>query len=202
MPTDLSLDGELWFGRSKFPYTGLLRRKIISESELKRTGLKYMVFDLIDEKLNTERRHAIAKEAVRRARTRCKDRVCPIRWVTQTKIRSREHLCAMLQDATAKKGEGVMLKRPQSQYELKRSNNLLKLKPVRVGEGVVVGYKRGKGGIGSLKIDWGNIFLFASGLNKEEKKMARTLFPLGSRISFFYNDVTNNGVPRYPRIKR
>lgn len=203
LPTDVHLDGEMYFGRQKFESTGLLRRNSVSDNELRRAGLKFMVFDVIDEKIGTEGRHEIGKKIVKQARERCDERVCPIRWVRQAKVRSRDDLAKMLRDVVDKGGEGLMIKRPFSYYEKKRTSNLLKIKPIKRGEGTVVGYKKNKdGNIGSIRIEFGTVFLYAGGLTVDEKTNAQTLFPMGSTIAFHYNELTKNGVPRHPRIAK
>jgi ATP-dependent DNA ligase len=48
--------------------------------------------------------------------------------VEQTPAESHEHVLRMLKDIESKGGEGLMLRRPQSEYEGRRSGTLLKVK--------------------------------------------------------------------------
>jgi DNA ligase-1 len=202
LPTNRKLDGELWFGRNRFELTGLLRRDFITAKEMKRQGLKFMVFDIIDEKMPVEKRQAELREICKVIRSKSTERVCPVRCVTQTKVKSEEHMKQILAFVVAKGGEGLMLLRPYSRYECKRTNNLLKVKPLTTSQGVVTGYKDGVNGIGSLAVRFKNVDLFVAGLSNTQKSNAKTMFPIGSTLDFSYNELTHKGVPRHPRLAK
>ena len=54
---------------------------------------------------------------------------CPkVHLLEQTQVESREHVLKMLKEIESKGGEGLMLRKPKSVYEGRRSNTLLKFK--------------------------------------------------------------------------
>ena len=87
------------------------------------------------------------------------------------------------------KGEGIMLKDPESKYEHRRSDRLLKVKKFDDTEALVIGHEEGSGRcegmLGALRVrmDNGMIFKIGSGFTdairlKPPKK--------GTRITFKY----------------
>ena len=54
---------------------------------------------------------------------------CPeVHLVEQTQAEGRDHVLKMLKDIESEGGEGLMLRKPESEYQGRRSNTLLKLK--------------------------------------------------------------------------
>jgi DNA ligase-1 len=60
--------------------------------------------------------------------------------VKQSLCKDREHLETLMDEITGGKGEGVMIKDPNSLYERKRSYKLLKVKRFEDAEATVVGH--------------------------------------------------------------
>ncbi|MDP2057786.1 MAG: DNA ligase, partial [Thiobacillus sp.] len=86
-------------------------------------------------------------------------------------------------------------------YLTGRSDALLKLKPWQDAEAVVVGYSPGSGkyhGLtGALKVEMpdGKRFRIGSGLSDALRRQPP---PLGTRITYRYQHLTKNGLPRFP----
>jgi DNA ligase-1 len=102
-------------------------------------------------------------------------------------------------------GEGLMLHRADAPYLTGRSDVLLKLKPWQDAEAVVVGYTPGKGkyaGLtGALEMEMpdGRRFRIGSGLTDP---LRRRPPPIGTRVTYRYQQLTKNGLPRFPRYLR
>lgn len=67
--------------------------------------------------------------------------------ISQTVCNSREHLTELMDEICGEKGEGVMLKDPNSSYERKRSFKLLKVKRFEDAEATVYDHQKGTGRI-------------------------------------------------------
>ena len=188
-----ALDGELWLGRKQFQVcVSIVRRQDRSEHWRKIT---YVVFDAPEVDAPFEARlahcrqwHAGAKPAhtVVHPHERCRDSA---------------HLQDELARIEALGGEGVMLRQPGSTYVAGRSTTLLKLKSFRDAEAKVVGYAKGagrhKGRLGALDVVLpdGTRFCVGTGLSDAERGDPP---PIGSIISFRCQELSDDGVPRFP----
>lgn len=103
---------------------------------------------------------------------------------------------ALMEQVVAKGGEGIVLKSPQT-------GEMLKIKPVADDEATVVGYAPGSGrnaGIGSLVLARGQqSFKLSVGLSHRDRLNPP---PVGSRITFAFDGMTRNGLPRNARFMR
>src|SRR5207248_9595597 len=94
-----------------------------------------------------------------------------------------------------------MLRQPGSLYAAGRSSSLLKVKRFRDSEARVVGHEPGKerhkGRLGALlvELDNGTRFAVGSGFSDAERASPP---PIGSSITFRYQELTDGGVPRFP----
>ena len=128
-----------------------------------------------------------------------------LRVIEQHALGSDEALMMRLNAVIAQGGEGLILHRKTGRYASGRSHDLLKLKPFTDAEATVVGYRPGQGQfagrVGSLKVrtDSGVIFYIGSGLTHE---LRRNPPPLHSRITFRYQGLTKNDIPRFPVFLR
>ena len=119
LPKDTHLDGELWAGRGTLDkIKAALGRRIPRDSEWR--GIKYAVFDAPSLGGPFEARQA----ALRRLNLSG-----PVFVLDQIECDSRQHALETMQAIVAEGGEGVMLRKPGSPYERKRSYTLLKVKP-------------------------------------------------------------------------
>lgn len=145
----------------------------------------------------------------------------------QTKIDNRtpqalKFLETYLNIVTDGGGEGLILRKPESVWFPKRSNELLKIKKLLDSEATVVGYTWGKGKLeglmGAAIVKWNNGKTFElSGFTNLEREMVNnkgqepgaivqgtwnTKFPIGSTITFRYTEVSKDGIPLKARYYR
>jgi DNA ligase 1 len=217
MPPNIALDGELWIGREKkdFENCGVIRHKTITEEidkQWKDRNIKFKVFDM---PASTDAFEGRMKEIANIVKQRAKYVKAfqlpyyPLEATKQTKIKDDAHLQKMFINIVKKGGEGLMLRKPNSKYEHKRSRTLLKMKPVHDAEAVIIGYKLGagkyKGMLGSFQCHLQKnpkIKFYISGMDDAIRKSYKTTHPIGTVITFQYNETTSKGVPRFARYIR
>jgi DNA ligase len=112
-----------------------------------------------------------------------------------------DHLRRELAQIEALGGEGLMLRQPGSLYESGRSATLLKIKSFHDAEARVVSHEGGagrhKGRLGALQVEMadGTRFSVGTGFSDAERNYPP---PVGSTITFRYQELTDGGVPRFP----
>jgi len=184
MPKGMILDGELWGGRGSFQTSvGKIRRGDWD-------GISYMVFDVIDSKPYEARQATLTALSL--------PAWCKV--VEQVKCASYDHLDEFEDAVLDKGGEGVILRKPGSLYQHKRSDDLLKLKRGRCEEAEVIGYDDGKGRnegrVGALLARFaGQVFKLGSGLTDEQRDNPPAI---GSMVTFSFFELTTGGKPRFP----
>ena len=129
-------------------------------------------------------------------------------------------------------GEGSIIRKKMSFWKPERSWDLLKFKPYLDAEGVVVGYYAGRetdkgskllGMLGALELDWQGAIFKISGFTDEERRLTAAsrvwattnpgsrlpdelpgspIFPVGSRVTFTYRELSDDGVPKEARYLR
>lgn len=191
------LDGELWAGRGRFESVSAAVRRREADAQAWQP-IRLMVFDLpaqpgdFDARLQALRRLLATPPPTLRA-------------VEQFRVASAAALRARLDAIVAAGGEGLMLHRGDSRYAAGRNGDLLKYKPYDDAEATVVGYVPGKGKyeglVGALEVesDDGRRFRLGSGLDDAERRRPP---PLGSRVTYAYNGLTKQGLPRFARFLR
>jgi DNA ligase-1 len=187
------LDGELWGGRKKFQRTvGIVKRQ--DENELWKE-LMYVVFDAPSHDAGFEERIAHAKAVLEVSA--CKY----VRVLEQERCVDHDHLKSELARVEALGGEGLMMRKPGSRYEIGRSTTLYKVKTFHDDEAVVVGYAPGqgkhKGRVGALILEMpnGTRFNAGTGLSDAERDAPP---PIGSLVTYRYQELSDGGVPRFP----
>ena len=192
----VALDGELWIDRKAFEETVSIVRGHDSGDRWRKVC--YVVFDAPSASGDFEERTEYLRgifAAGKRFARRLGQYVC----------RGFDHLAAELARVESLGGEGVMLRAPGSVYEPRRSETLLKVKTFRDAEAVVVGHKSGKGRnaerLGALivKMPCGNRFSVGGGLSDADRQ---TPPPIGSVITYKYQELTKGGVPRFASFLR
>src|SRR5262249_55634216 len=137
---------ELWGGRKRFQRTvSVVRRQDKSDAWREIT---FVVFD-------APAMAAPFEERIEHVRSLLAERQLPhARHHPHERCTGHEHLRAELARIEALGGEGLMMRRPQSRYEVGRSSTLLKVKSFHDAEGRVVGHVAGagrhKGRLGAL----------------------------------------------------
>lgn len=187
------LDGELWAGRKKFQRaTSIVRRQDRSDHWKEIT---YVVFDAPAVDAPFEDRLAEIDKHL------APDRTPHARALEQERCRGMDHLRAELDRVEKLGGEGLMMRRPGSKYEVGRSFSLLKVKTFHDAEATVVGHQAGtgkhKGRLGSLLVELPNGIRFSVGTGLSDKERESPP-PIGAMITFRYQELSDTGVPRFP----
>ena len=206
LPANFYLDGELWAGKGKFDETnGIVRRTgKANHEQWKKLGLRYMVYDAPDPSLKDakfEDRISKINELLSKSDPNI------VHAVKHTVCKGKEDLMKKLDAMVKKGGEGIMIREPGSKYAHKRSSTLLKLKKFHDAEAEIIGYNDGTGKysgvVGSLlcRMDKtsGKTFKCGSGLTDDDRKNPP---PIGSLITYRYQETTKDGVPRFPTYVR
>lgn len=190
---EIPLDGELWGGRGKFQGTvSIVRRQ--DRSDLWKE-ISFVVFDAPKAGGPFEARMDLL--------TRCLgERRAPHARAHEHQVcRGIDHLREELARVESLGGEGLMLRKPGSLYEVGRSATLLKVKSFRDAEARVVEHVKGagrhRGRLGSLVVELsdGTRFSVGTGLSDAEREDPP---PIGSIIGFRYQELSKDGVPRFP----
>lgn len=192
------MDGELWIGRGKFDaLSATVRRTVPQNAEWWK--VHYLIFELPGAP-------GTFSDRIKRMRTLVSHTAVP--WlgvVKQTRVGNRRSLQRKLESIVFAGGEGLMLHRADAPYLTGRSDVLLKLKPWKDAEAVVVGYTPGKGkyrgktGALVMEMPDGKRFRIGSGLSDALRRQPP---PIGTRITYRYQHLTRKGVPRFPRYLR
>ncbi len=190
---DTPLDGELWVGHKQFQRTvSIVRRS--DASDLWRE-VRYLVFDAPALAQPFEQRLVAVKQVLAAGHP-------PFALLLHQEVcRSREHLETAFSRIEQLGGEGVMLRRPASLYEPRRSPTLQKFKRFHDLEAVVIGHEPGKGRhkgrLGALVVELPNGTRFNCGTGLSDAQ--RDLPPaIGDTITVKYQELTDGGVPRFP----
>lgn len=200
-----ALDGELWISRAKFDeISALIRSSDVNSSLWK--SVSYNVFDVPnaceDFKLNPctlETRLRILKQYLE------KNHNPYIKIIPQIPIKNSSHLEKFYNNIIQNKGEGVVIRKNLSLYEKGRSKEAMKLKPYDDAECEVVGYVEGRGKfknqIGSLlcKMPNDKVIKIGSGLKNKDRENPPKI---GSIITYKFNGLTKNSLPRFPIFLR
>lgn len=192
------LDGELWIGRDAFDaLSGTVRKIEPVDAEWRQ--VRYLVFELPgaagDFSARIQRIHAITTAAA----------VPWLQAVEQFRVSSHAELMQRLKRVVETGGEGLMLHRADAPYLTGRNDALLKLKPWQDAEAVVVGHVPGKGkyqgmtGALEMQLPNGQRFRLGSGLSDALRRQPP---PLGTRVTYRYQQLTPAGLPRFPRYLR
>lgn len=193
----IHLDGELWIERKAFQRTVSIVRSQ-NAGELWR-DVKYMVFDAPAYGGPFEARLDVARQAVYGQGAE------HLRVLYHFECQGIDHLRRKLAQVAILGGEGLMLRQPGSHYETGRSSTLLKVKQFQDAEARVIahlpGSGRHKGRLGALLVELpsGIQFHVGTGFTDAQRNSPP---PVGSTITFRYQELTDGGVPRFPSFVR
>lgn len=190
LPKGIPLDGELYLGAGRFNDTVRAVKGNAGWDEI-----RYVVFDapcryddIVQSRETFEERIEICSDVW--------DDVAP-----QHKCLDFEHLLNSLDTSIAAGYEGIMLRKPESLYEGKRSSTLLKAKKFLDCEVSVRGHVPGKGKhvgrLGALvcSTDTGIFFEVGTGFDDFERANPPNV---GDRITVKFQEWTPRGAPRFP----
>jgi DNA ligase-1 len=187
------LDGELWAGRKKFQRAVSIARRQDKSAEWRE--LTYVVFDAPAQDGPFEARLELVKQHMETHQPP------HARWHPHERCSGLDHLRAELARVEALGGEGLMMRQPGSKYEIGRSWTLRKVKTFHDAEAKVIAHVRGagrhEGRLGSLQCQMpdGTVFNVGTGLSDAERNAPP---PVGSIITYRYQELSNDGVPRFP----
>ena len=187
------LDGELWIARGQFTRTVSVVRRQDHPPEWK--SVRFVVFDAPQADGDFEARAAWLGASAAGWGAEC---LVPH---PHEACRDLAHLLGELERVTALGGEGLMLRKPGSRYEAGRSSTLLKVKTFQDAEAVVVGHEPGKGRhkgrLGAVVAELPNGKRFNIGTGFTDKQRADPP-AVGSTVTFKYQELSPDGVPRFP----
>src|SRR5262249_33067155 len=190
---EVPLDGELWLGRKKFQRAvSIARRQDRSEHWRE---LRFVVFDAPAQTAVFEDRVAFLKDLFARTKFEFAE-VLP-----HDLCKGLDHLRSELTRIESLGGEGLMLREPRSKYAAGRSTTLLKVKTFHDAEATVIRHEAGagrhKGRLGALFVELsdGTRFKVGTGFSDAERENPP---PVGSIITFRYQELSDGGVPRFP----
>jgi DNA ligase-1 len=190
---DLPLDGELWLGRKRFQKAVSIVRRQDQSDHWKE--IRFVVFDAPALDQEFEARLEFVKKTIAKSQ--------PAHALPHEHLLCKDidHLRQELARIEALGGEGLMLRQPGSKYVNGRSATLLKVKTFHDAEAVVLGHEPGagrhKGRLGALQVQLadGTRFSVGTGFSDAERGSPP---PIGSTITFRYQELSDAGVPRFP----
>ncbi|KAJ7054080.1 DNA ligase/mRNA capping enzyme [Mycena amicta] len=183
LPKDVILDGELFAGRGKFSDTVSIVKTMNSPHW---QGITFQIFDIPSNNgVFEDRMKALKKLFGPGGKYECSEVVL----VEHEKAKSRQHVLDKLKEIEGLGGEGLMLRRVGSKYEGRRSSTLLKVKTFYDAEA------EGQTGALKCKMQSGKTFNVGSGLTDKQRKHPPKI---GSIITYRFQELTRDGVPRFP----
>ncbi|EHP7722665.1 DNA ligase [Campylobacter coli] len=198
------LDGELWIARAKFDEVSALIRGDNLDSSLWKS-VTYNVFDVPNACEEFKLTSCTLSNRLKVLEQYLQQNPNPyIKIIKQIPIKDQEHLKEFYKDIVLNKGEGVVIRKDLAPYEKGRSKNAFKLKPYEDAECKVIGYTEGKGKfqgkIGALLCQMPNdrVIRIGSGLKKDRENPPK----IGSIVTYKFNGLTKNSLPRFPVFLR
>ncbi len=187
------IDGELWTKRDDFEnISSIVRDKIPSK---KWREIKHYIFEVPFAKGNLFDRLSKVKPYLGRY----------IKLIKQIPVKNKQNLQKFLKEIELKKGEGVVVRDPNTPYIDRRTSKALKVKSFLDTECQVVGYTKGKGKyknmVGAIvcKLPNKTVFKIGSGLTDTLRKNPPKI---GTIVTFKYKKITKYGKPRFPVFLR
>ncbi len=196
LPEAIALDGELWMGRGLFEDTVSTAMSQTPDERWK--DVRFMVFDAPQAEGTFEQRMEFVKATLPGGNQF-------VQMVPQERCEGAQHLLAARDRIIALGGEGLMLRKPESEYEARRSPTLLKVKTHDDAEATVIAHLPGKGKytgkLGSLRVRTvdGREFSVGSGLTDVQREAPPAV---GAVITYRYRGLTDKGLPRFPSFVR
>ncbi|KAI5122801.1 hypothetical protein M0805_000144 [Coniferiporia weirii] len=196
-PEDVTLDGELFGGRGQFQSTVSI---VKTPNTPRWEDITFQLFDVPSMGNEPfEDRYNWLKSTFMRLSGERKERHVTV--VEHLKAKSREHVLETLKEVEQLGGEGLMLRKPESQYERCRSSTLQKIKTFYDAEAKVTGHVPGKGknkgilGALSCVMASGKTFNVGTGFSDKQRRNPPRV---GMIITYRFQELTLDGVPRFP----
>ncbi len=185
-----AIDGELFTARDEFAEISSIVR---SQKDKGWEKMKLYVFDVPNAQGDLFARLQVLRDYLTAHPSQ------HIEIIPQIPIKSRAQMQEFFNEVLAKKGEGIIVRNPTANYEHKRSNQILKIKPVHDEECTVIAHNPGRGkfeglmGSVTCKNQRGE-FRIGSGFNLAERENPPAI---GSLITYKYRGLTKAGLPRF-----
>ncbi len=146
-----------------------------------------------------------------------------------TNIAAKKYLEETLDIVCSNRGEGPIIRSPNSFWAPQRVHTCLKVKSSHDAEAIVIGYTFGRqtelgskllGLMGALIVRYKNVEFELSGFTDEERRMTdfefaanhpgekapsgiyNPMFPIGSVVTFKYRELTDGNIPKEARYFR
>ncbi|KAH8806962.1 hypothetical protein DL96DRAFT_1473623, partial [Flagelloscypha sp. PMI_526] len=196
LPKDINLDGELFVGRGKFAETISIVKTVNSPNW---SDITFQIFDIPSCGSLPFEKRLLKLESLFGEKGTHKD--SQIKVVQNEKVKNKDHVLERLKEVETLGGEGLMLRKPKSVYEGRRSHSLLKVKTFYDAEAKIIGYEPGSGRhtgqTGSLRcmMESGKVFTVGSGLTDELRARPPKK---GTIITYRFQEITASGMPRFP----
>lgn len=196
LPPDVVLDGELWIARGKFEETSSTVLSKTPDDRWKR--VRFMVFDAPQVEGTFEQRMEFLQRVLPQD-----NRFAKV--VAQERCEGTAQLLAERDRVVSEGGEGLMLRRPESKYETRRSPTLLKVKPFDDAEATVLAHLPGKGRfagkLGALRVRTteGREFSIGTGFTEAQRESPPAV---GTVVTYRFRGLTAKGLPRFPSFLR
>lgn len=196
-PKNLILDGELFMDRNSFQDTvSIVKRHDQNDGWRK---IKFLVFDGPEIKGNFKTRLLVLEKELKNCYSPYvelhKQEIC----------KGDDDLKERMKEITAIKGEGIILRDPNSSYENRRTKTMLKVKEFHDAEAIVLDINKGTGRLENLMgaiecVNKDGIkFRIGTGFSDKERKNPPKI---GSVVTYRYFELTKDNVPRFPSFMR
>jgi len=169
-----ALDCELWAGRGRFQFAANVVKRNKADNPDWRE-LRLCVFDLPSTKGNLSQRMEIMKSIV----------ITHVEILEQIEIKDEKHLKHLFDSVKSKGGEGLMLRQSSEEYTHGRTDLLLRMKDHATDEGECIAIIDG-----AAHLKWRGIIV----------KVKANTMKIGDSVTFKYNGLTENGIPRHARF--
>ncbi len=195
---EVAVEGELWIGRGLFEkVSGIVRTREPDDENWR--DVTFWLFDLPHYPGDYKTRKQFLDQVVTRIN---------MPFIRAVNVKSFTSDLQLQRDwqAWQKQGaEGVMFYKADALYLPGRGTALLKLKGYEDAEATVIEILEGKGKyrgmMGALLVEDANgvRFKIGSGFTDEQRKIPPAI---GAQITYRYNGLTRNGLPRFARFER
>jgi len=188
-----AIDGELWTKRNDFENISSIVRRKGADDRWK--NVTHHIFEVPNQQGGLLERLSVLEDYLR------KNPSPHLKVLTQTLIKNKQHLENFLEEVTSHKGEGVVVRNPNTLYETGRLSSALKVKKYFDTECQVLKILPGKGKyqgkMGSVLCQTadGRQLKIGSGFKDKDRNNPPTI---GSEITFKYYGFTKKGKFKYP----
>ena len=186
---NFEIDGELWTKRNDFEnISSIVRDKKPSK---KWKEIKHYIFEVPNSEGNLLQRLAKVKPYENEF----------LKILPQIPIKNTAHQDTFFKEIEFKKGEGIVVRDPNTLYINKRTSKALKVKKFQDTECKIIGYTHGNGKyngqIGAIKCQLFNKIEFKIGSGMDDK-FRKNPPKIGTIVTFKYQNITKYGKPRFP----